>query len=100
MAEQTERGEEAPQEKEDVGQWYAERRPEFEPTEFREGFTLKTILGAVFVAVLMMPGAVYLGLLGGPNLGPAVRLIRQSYALALHAGNGRNRRRPRRTQSV
>ena len=39
-------------------------------------------------------------ILGERDLGPAVRLIRQSYALALHAGNGRNRRRPRRTQSV
>ena len=72
MAEQTERGEEAPQkEPEGAGQWYAERRPEFEPKEFSDGFTLKTMFGALFVAVLMMPGAIYLGLLVGQNLGPA-----------------------------
>jgi len=72
VAEQTERGEDAPQkEPEDAGQWYAERRPEFEPTEFSDGFTLKTMFGALFVAVLMMPGAIYLGLLVGQNLGPA-----------------------------
>ena len=70
LAEDLERAEEAPAEK-DTGQWYAERRPELEPTEFREGFTLKTILGAAFVAVLMLPGGIYLGLLVGQNLGPA-----------------------------
>ncbi len=67
-----ERGEGEPQEKPaDAGQWYAERRPELEPTEFREGFTLRTVLGALFVAVIMLPGAIYLGLLVGQNLGPA-----------------------------
>ena len=73
MAEQLEPGEEAlqPEKEEDAGQWFAERRPELEPTEFKEGFTLKTVLGAVFVAVIMMPGAIYLGLLVGQNLGPA-----------------------------
>ncbi len=73
MAEQLEQGEEAPQPKkdDDAGQWFAERRPELEPTEFKEGFTAKTVLGALFVAVVMMPGAIYLGLLVGQNLGPA-----------------------------
>jgi len=55
----------------DIADFYLERRPELEPTEFRDGFTLKTVLGALFVAVLMMPGAIYLGLLVGQNLGPA-----------------------------
>ena len=73
MAEQLEPGEEAlqPTEEKDSGQWFAERRPELEPTEFKDGFTLKTVLGALFVAVVMMPGAIYLGLLVGQNLGPA-----------------------------
>jgi hypothetical protein len=70
LAEELERSEEAPAD-EGVGQWYAERRPELEPTEFHDGFTLKAILGALFVAVLMLPGAIYLGLLVGQNLGPA-----------------------------
>ena len=56
---------------EDVGQWYLERREDLEPKEFREGFTLKTVLGALFVGVVMMPGSIYLGLMVGQNLGPA-----------------------------
>lgn len=73
MAEQLEKGEETqPVEKPiDAGQFYMERRPDLEPTEFKEGFTLKTVLGALFVAVIMLPGAIYLGLLVGQNLGPA-----------------------------
>jgi len=73
VAEQPEKGEEArqPKEDEDAGQWFTERRPELEPTEFREGFTFKTVLGALFVAIIMLPGAIYLGLLVGQNLGPA-----------------------------
>ncbi|MCJ7821675.1 MAG: hypothetical protein MUQ26_01095, partial [Armatimonadetes bacterium] len=72
LAEDRERPEEAPEEqKRDITDFYLERRPELEPTEFKDGFTLKTVLGALFVAVLMMPGAIYLGLLVGQNLGPA-----------------------------
>ena len=71
LAEELDRDEEAPKEDEDSGQWFTERRPELEPTEFREGFTAKTILGTLFVAILMLPGAIYLGLLVGQNLGPA-----------------------------
>ena len=50
---------------------FSDRPPEFEPTEFREGFTFKTILGALFVGFIMMPGAIYLGLVVGQELGPA-----------------------------
>ena len=71
MAEDLDKAEEAGKEEGDAGQWFAERRPELEPTEFREGFTLKTVLGALFVAVIMLPGGIYLGLLVGQNLGPA-----------------------------
>jgi hypothetical protein len=72
VAEEIDRDEAAPQEEpEDAGMFYAERRPELEPTEFREGFTARTILGALFVAIIMLPGAIYLGLLVGQNLGPA-----------------------------
>jgi hypothetical protein len=71
LAEELERAEEAPEKKEDVGQFYMERRPDLEPKEFREGFTLKTVLGALFVGIIMMPGAIYLGLMVGQDLGPA-----------------------------
>ena len=50
---------------------YSERLPELEPTEFLEGFTLRTVLGAFFVGFVMMPGAIYLGLMVGQELGSA-----------------------------
>jgi hypothetical protein len=42
-----------------------------EPTEYRDGFTWTTMLGAVFCGVLMLPGAIYLGLINGSGLGAA-----------------------------
>jgi len=48
-----------------------ERPVELEPTEFHEGFTFKTMLGALFVGFIMMPGSIYLGLVVGQELGPA-----------------------------
>jgi hypothetical protein len=51
--------------------WFTARREDLEPKEFGEGFTLKTVLGALFVGVIMMPGAIYLGLMMGQSLGPA-----------------------------
>src|SRR5215210_1870840 len=38
---------------------------------FEEGFTLKTIIGVLFVAFIMLPGALYLGLVSGQNIGSA-----------------------------
>jgi hypothetical protein len=58
-------------EKEGAFGLYSERLPELEPTEFQEGFTARTALGALFVGFIMMPGALYLGLLVGQELGPA-----------------------------
>jgi len=51
--------------------WYSARRPELEPTEFREGFTLRTVLGALFLGIIMLPGSIYLGLMMGQGMGPA-----------------------------
>jgi hypothetical protein len=48
---------------------YSERLPELEPTEFHEGFTMRTVVGALFVAFVMMPGAIYLSLMVGQQLG-------------------------------
>ena len=42
-----------------------------EPTEYRDGFTWTTMLGALFCGVLMLPGAIYLGLINGGGLGAA-----------------------------
>ena len=35
------------------------------PSSFEEGFRWSSLLGAVFVALLMVPGAIYMGLLAG-----------------------------------
>jgi len=52
-------------------QYYLSRPPELEPDRFEEGFTVKTVMGALFVGFIMMPGSIYLGLLVGRDLGPA-----------------------------
>jgi hypothetical protein len=42
-----------------------------EPTEYKDGFTWTTVLGAIFCGVLMLPGAIYLGLINGGGMGAA-----------------------------
>ena len=39
--------------------------------QFEDGFGAKAIVGALFVGFIMMPGALYLGLVAGQGLGPA-----------------------------
>lgn len=48
---------------------------EHENDPFREGFTLKTVIGALFVGLIMMPGAIYLGLVAGQGLGAAAQWV-------------------------
>ena len=45
------------------------------PTRFEEGFNWKTIVGAVFIGFLMMPGSMYLNLVVGSGIGPAARWV-------------------------
>lgn len=45
------------------------------PREFHEGFTLKTALGGLFVALLMIPGGIYLGLAAGWGVGDAAEWV-------------------------
>ncbi|KKM03916.1 hypothetical protein LCGC14_1769610, partial [marine sediment metagenome] len=40
-----------------------------------DGFSMRTVLGALFVAVVMMPGSIYLGLVAGQTLGPAAEWV-------------------------
>ncbi len=42
-----------------------------EPTEYKDAFTWTTVLGAIFCGTLMLPGAIYLGLINGGGLGAA-----------------------------
>ncbi|MEF3695876.1 peptide transporter [Desulfolutivibrio sp.] len=46
-----------------------------QPTHFEEGFDWKTIIGAVFIGFLMMPGSMYLQLVIGTGIGPAARWV-------------------------
>jgi len=41
------------------------------PETYEDGFGLKTILGALFIGFIMMPGSIYLGLVVGQSMGPA-----------------------------
>ncbi len=45
------------------------------PTRFEEGFDWKTIVGAIFIGFLMMPGSMYLQLVIGTGIGPAARWV-------------------------
>ncbi|MGD8723120.1 MAG: peptide transporter, partial [Desulfobacterales bacterium] len=45
------------------------------PTEFEEGFDWKTVVGAIFIGFLMMPGSMYLQLVIGSGIGPAARWV-------------------------
>ncbi len=46
-----------------------------QPKHFEEGFDWKTIVGAVFIGFLMMPGSMYLQLVIGTGIGPAARWV-------------------------
>ncbi len=42
---------------------------------YEEGFTMKTFIGALFVGLIMAPGAIYLGLVAGKGLGAAAQWV-------------------------
>ena len=46
-----------------------------EEIQYEDGFTAKTIIGSIFVALIMMPGAIYLGLVAGQGLGAAAQWV-------------------------
>ena len=45
------------------------------PEKFEEGFGWKSVIGALFIGFLMMPGSMYLGLVVGTGIGPAARWV-------------------------
>ena len=45
------------------------------PEKFEDGFGWKSIVGAVFIGFLMMPGSMYLSLVIGTGIGPAARWV-------------------------
>jgi hypothetical protein len=45
------------------------------PDHFEEGFDWKSVVGAIFIGFLMMPGSMYLQLVIGTGIGPAARWV-------------------------
>ncbi len=43
--------------------------------QYEEGFTGKVMVGALFVCLIMLPGAIYLGLVAGQGLGSAAQWV-------------------------
>ena len=46
-----------------------------EEHKFQEGFTFRTFLGLLFVAFVMLPGSIYMGLVAGVGLGAAAEWV-------------------------
>lgn len=45
------------------------------PSHFDEGFSLSSFMGAIFVALVMIPGALYMQLVAGVGVGPAAQWV-------------------------
>ena len=45
------------------------------PDTFEEGFSWSSMLGAMFIGLVMVPGALYMGLLAGEGIGPAAQWV-------------------------
>ena len=43
--------------------------------EYVDGFSWKTVIGALFIGFIMMPGSIYLGLIAGQGMGPAAEWV-------------------------
>lgn len=46
-----------------------------EEEEYYDGFSWKTVIGALFIGFIMMPGSIYLGLIAGQGMGPAAEWV-------------------------
>lgn len=49
--------------------------PADEPVQFEDGFTFKTVLGAIFIALFLLPGGIFLGLVAGQGVGEAAEWV-------------------------
>ena len=45
------------------------------PSEFEDGFNMRSVLGAFFIGFVMLPGSIYLGLIAGRGMGPAAEWV-------------------------
>src|SRR5437762_3063957 len=74
----------------------AETQSAEETTGFQEGFTLRTFLGALFVAFVMLPGGLFLGLVAGQGIGEAAEWV----TIVLFAEVARRSFQPLRKQEI
>ncbi len=44
-------------------------------SEFQDGVTIRTVIGAFFIGFVMMPGAIYMGLIAGESIGSAAEWV-------------------------
>jgi len=70
--------------------------PRQEEPQFQEGFTLKTLIGAIFIALFMLPGGMYLGLVAGQGVGDAAEWV----TIVLFAEVARRSYQPLRKQEL
>ncbi|MBI3920996.1 MAG: peptide transporter [Armatimonadetes bacterium] len=45
------------------------------PEPFRDGFNLRSVVGALFLAFIMLPGSIYIGLVAGEGMGSAPQWV-------------------------
>ncbi|OJU64725.1 MAG: hypothetical protein BGO01_21150 [Armatimonadetes bacterium 55-13] len=77
----------------------AESAPEPPPpieAKFEDGFTVKSMIGAVFIALFMLPGGLYLGLVAGQGVGDAAEWV----TIVLFAEIARRSFQPLRKQEI
>ena len=67
-----------------------------EEGEFEDGFSIKTVFGAIFIALFMLPGGIYLGLVAGWGVGEAAEWV----TIVLFAEVARRSFQPLRKQEI
>ena len=45
------------------------------PDRFEEGFTIRTVIGVLFISLIMTPGEMFLGLYAGIDIGVAAQWV-------------------------
>ena len=70
--------------------------PETPEPRFQEGFTIRTVIGAIFIALFMLPGGIYLGLVAGAGVGGAAEYV----AIVLFSEEARRSYQPLRKQEI
>ncbi|HVT10651.1 MAG TPA: hypothetical protein VHE55_00160 [Fimbriimonadaceae bacterium] len=64
--------------------------------KFEDGFSIKTVIGAFFIALFMLPGGMYLGLVAGQGVGEAAEWV----TIVLFAEVARRSYNPLRKQEI